>query len=289
MSVLSPGYLHSSFKLLEMIAKREHQLSVLASALPRIEVLPAGQVVNFAIGLGWVGADNEGRAAMTASGALIHKMSSASERIRQALLDFIGIIQPAWAQLTPRGRHETLSALSPEIRQCFAEAGLIVGYADEVVGWWDALAARARGQKSQIMMETGRHGERLSIKYEQARTGKEPAWQAVESNLSGFDILSVVGATDYRKLPIEVKTTSGAIGHGSFYVSRNEWETGSTSDFYTFHLWAIGDGNPAIAVLDKADVAPHIPVNQGVGSWETVEIPFAAFAAAFSNQPSLCI
>jgi len=289
MSVLSPGYLHSSFRLLEMIAKREHHLSVLASALPRIEVLPAAQVVNFAIGLGWVGSDNEGRAAMTASGALIHKMSSASERIRQALLDFIGIIQPAWAQLTPRGRQETLSALSPEVRQCFAEAGLIAGFSDEVVGWWDALAARARGQKSQIMMETGRHGERLSIKYEQARTGKEPSWQAIESNLSGFDILSVVGALDTRKLPIEVKTTSGAIRHAFFHVSRNEWETGTTSDFYTFHLWAIGGNNPTLAVLDKADLAPHIPTNQGTGSWESVEIPFEAFAAAFSIQTSLHI
>ena len=287
MSVLSPGYLHSSFRLLEMIAKREHQLSVLASALPRIEVLPAAQVVNFAISLGWVGSDNEGRASMTASGAMIYKMSNAAERIRQALLDFIGIIQPAWAQLTPRGRKETLSALSPEVRQCFAEAGLIVGYSDEVVGWWDALAARARGQKSKIMMETGRHGERLSIKYEQVRTGKEPAWQAVESNLSGFDILSVVGAMDTRKLPIEVKTTSGQIRHGSFYVSRNEWETGSTSDFYNFHLWAIGGEKPSLAVLDKADVAPHIPTNQGEGNWDVVEIPFAAFESVFAIQPSM--
>lgn len=287
MSVLSPGYLHSSFRLLEMIAKREHQLSVLASALPRIEVLPAAQVVNFAISLGWVGSDNEGRASMTASGAMIYKMPNAAERIRQALLDFIGIIQPAWAQLTPRGRKETLSALSPEVRQCFAEAGLIVGYSDEVVGWWDALAARARGQKSKIMIETGRHGERLSIKYGQVRTGKEPAWQAVESNLSGFDILSVVEAMDSRKLPIEVKTTSGQIGHGSFYVSRNEWETGSTSDFYNFHLWAIGGEKPSLAVLDKADVAPHIPTNQGEGSWDVVEIPFAAFESVFVIQPSL--
>lgn len=287
MSVLSPGYLHSSFRLLEMIAKREHQLSVLASALPRIEVLPAAQVVNFAISLGWVGSDNEGRAAMTASGAMIYKMPNAARRIRQALLDFIGIIQPAWAQLTPRGRKETLSALSPEVRQCFAEAGLIVGYSDEVVGWWDALAARARGQKSKIMMETGRHGERLSIKYEQIRTGKEPAWQAVESNLSGFDILSVVGAMDSRKLPIEVKTTSGQIGHSSFYVSRNEWETGSTSDFYNFHLWAIGGEKPSLAVLDKADVVPHIPTNQGEGSWDVVEIPFVAFESVFVIQPSL--
>lgn len=284
MSALSPGYLHSSFRLLEMIAKREHQLSALASSLLRIEVLPATQVINFSIALGWVGADNEGRAAMTASGAMIYKMPNTSERIRQALLDFIGIIQPAWAQLTPRGRQETLSALSPEIRQCFAEAGLIAGYSDEVVGWWDALAARARGQKSQIMTETGRYGERLSIKYEQKRTGKEPTWQAVESNLSGFDILSVVGNMDTRKLPIEVKTTSGAIAHGSFFVSRNEWETGDTSDFYNFHLWALGGREPSLAVLDKTVVAPHIPTNQGRGSWDVVEIPFAAFQSLFSIQ-----
>ena len=124
-------------------------------------------------------------------------------------------------------------------------------------------------------------------RYEQIRTGKDPAWQAVESNLSGFDILSVVGEMDNRKLPIEVKTTSGTIGHGSFYISRNEWETGITSDYYNFHLWALGDINPSLAVLDKADVAPHIPTNRGDGSWDAVEIPFAAFKSVFSSQPSL--
>ena len=116
---------------------------------------------------------------------------------------------PAWAQLTPRGRQETLSALSPEVWQCFAEAGLISSYSDEIVSWWDALAARARGRKSQLQLEIGRQGERLSIKYEEIRTGKKPAWQAIESNLAGYDIISIVDPSDYRKLQIRSKNNFG--------------------------------------------------------------------------------
>lgn len=281
MIALSPGYLYSSFKLLDMVARREHNLSILASESLRIEVLPASDVVNFAKGIGWVGADNDGKAAMTASGAMVHRLSSTSQRIRYALLDYIGIIQPAWAQLTPRGRQETLSALSPEVWQCFAEAGLINDYSEEIVSWWDALAARARGHKSQIQLETGRQGERLSIKYEEMRTGKKPAWQAVESNLAGYDILSIVDSLDNRKLQIEVKTTSAVVGHGYFYITRNEWETCLLADSYAFHLWALGGETPTLAVLDTKIITPHVPTNNGTGFWESVEIPFKEFFSFF--------
>ncbi len=281
MIALSPGLLHSSFKLLEMISKREHQLSVLASSLPRIEILPAVDVVNFTMGIGWVGSDHEGKAAMTASGALVYKLPQTQERFRQALLDYIGIARPAWAQLTPRGRQETLSALSPEIWQCFAEAKLVGSYSEEVVSWWDALAARARGQSSEIFLETGRKGERFSLNYEEARTGKKPKWLSVESNLVGYDLLSQLGPDDLRTLQIEVKATEGGAGHGFFHVTRNEWETGLLADHYAFHLWTFGEGKPALAVLDKTRVAPHVPANQGSGNWESVEVPFASFLQDF--------
>jgi hypothetical protein len=70
-------------------------------------------------------------------------------------------------------------------------------------------------------------------------------------------------------------------------LCKGEWETGITSDFYIFHLWAISDKKPYLAVLDKADVAPHIPSNQGEGNWDVVQIPFAAFESVFAIQLSL--
>lgn len=281
MIALSPGLLHSSFKLLEMISKRTHQLSVLASSLPRIEILPAVDVVNFAMGIGWVGSDHEGKAAMTALGAAVHKLLDSRDRFRQALLDYIGIVRPTWAQLTPRGRQETLSVLSPEIWQCFAEAELVVSYSGDVVAWWDALAARARGQSSEILLETGRKGERLSFRYEEWRTGEEPKWQSFESNLAGYDLLSVVGPHDRQLLQIEVKATEASVANGFFHITLNEWETSLLANCYVFHLWSLGQDIPLLATVSKEEIAQHIPANRAKGRWELVKIPFATFSDRF--------
>ncbi len=281
MIALSPGCLHSSFKLLEIISRREHNLLNLAGSLIRIEILPAADVVNFALGVGWIASDDRGTATLSISGARVHSLGVTSERFRQAILDFIGVARPAWSQLIPRGRNETLSTLSPAVWQCFAEADLITSYADEVVRWWDALAARARGQRSEMLLETGRHGERLSFQYEKVRTGRTPQWQSVESNLAGYDILSVVGMDDPRKLQIEVKATRSATSSGVFHLTRNEWNTGLLADQYVFHLWAVDREPPALAILDKLDLAEHVPRDGGAGLWETVEIPFAVFQLAF--------
>lgn len=280
---LSPGYLHSSFKLLEMISKRELELSSLANALPRIVILPAVDVVNFVLGIGWVGSDADGKAVMSETGARIHELSSTSERFRQSILDFVGSVNPAWAQLVPKGRQETLAVLSPEIWQCFAEAELTAEYSDEVIRWWDALSARAQGRRSEILMQTGRHGERLSFRYEKERTGRTPIWQSVESNLAGYDILSVVGAHDARKLQIEVKATQSNIEYGVFHVTRYEWETGLLADEYAFHLWILKEDKASLAVLNKTEMEPHIPLDCGGGSWESVAIPFPVFQSCFRS------
>jgi hypothetical protein len=287
MIVLSPGYLHSSFKLLEIIARRDHKLLNLSESLGRIEILRASEVVNFALGIGWIATDELGTAKLSTSGARVYSLAITSERFRQAILDFVGVGQPAWSQLIPRGRSETLSTLSPAVWQCFAEAELIASYSDEVVRWWDALAARARGQRSEMLLEIGRRGEKLSLQYERKRTGRIPQWQSVESNLSGYDILSVVSSHDTRQLQIEVKATQADVGSSVFHLTRNEWDTGLLADQYVYHLWAANQEPPALAVLDKSDLARHVPTDEGAGLWELVEIPFAIFEPNFTEITSL--
>jgi hypothetical protein len=130
-------------------------------------------------------------------------------------------------------------------------------------------------------METGRHGERLSVEYERHRTGKMPKWQSVESNLAGYDILSVLSLEDSRKLQIEVKATQAEINSSFFHVTRYEWDTGLLADNYHFHLWAVGQEPPALAVLERPDLAAHVPTDAGLGLWESVEIPFAVFETKF--------
>lgn len=246
MITLSPGYLYASFKLLELISNHKYDISTFGNNFRRIESLSTTDVVNFSMKMGWLELDDQKKVILTPSGAHIHSLTNAPKRICHALLDFIGIAQPSWAHLIPRGRQETISILPSEVRQCFSEAGLVKGYSDEIISWWDALAMKARGQRSKIQLDIGRKGEKLSLEYEKARTNKTPKWQSIESNLSGYDILSIVNDSDEKKLQIEVKSTLEEIDYGSFFVTKNEWECALLADHYKFHLWALGEKNTCL-------------------------------------------
>ena len=122
--------------------------------------------------------------------------------------DYIDVVLPPWVQNASFGRARVLSFAGSEIAQVFVEAGLAHGTDDGVVAFWDELAARARGQKSGRLTAIGRHGERLSLAYEENRTGQKPEWVAIENNADGYDVLSVVGSDNLRQLSIEVKTST---------------------------------------------------------------------------------
>ena len=47
---------------------------------------------------------------------------------------------------------------------------------------------RARGLRDGVLTEIGRRGERLTLQYEQSRTGVEPKWIALESSAHGSAI-----------------------------------------------------------------------------------------------------
>jgi hypothetical protein len=282
MITLSPGVLHSAFRLLEMVRTRSHALSDLAQSDFNIAILPAADVVNFASGIGWLQSDPNGRAVLSAPGIEVYRLGTAA-RFRRTLLDYVQIVHPPWAQLARRGRAETLNVLSPEVWQCFAEAGLVTGSSEDVIWWWDALAIAARGRIAEQRLATGRIGERLTIRYEDRRTGRRPFWQALESNESGYDVLSVVNSTILDKLQIEVKTTVGQVSRGVFHVSRSQWETAQLAEHYIFHLWAVGHARPRLATITVPEMNLHSPEDRQLGNWELVEIPFSAFAERFEE------
>ncbi len=94
--------------------------------------------------------------------------------------------------------------------QCFEEAGLLKGMTEDIVSWWDKLGSYARAHGNETLLLFGRKGERLSMEYEGQRVGVQPTWQSLESNFSGYDILSQKkGKDDNTPLMIEVKATSG--------------------------------------------------------------------------------
>lgn len=182
------------------------------------------------------------------------------------------------------GRSRVIYFAGRELAQVFVEAGLAHGIEDEVVAFWDAMAALARGQKNGRLSEIGRQGERLSIAHEQARTGHKPKWVAIDNNEDGYDVLSIVETGDMRPLSIEVKASTMGLS-GLLHLTRNEWERSQEVENHTFHLWAMKSKNQnALAVLVPTELQNHIPTDSGSGSWETVEIPFSVFQSHFVAQ-----
>lgn len=283
----SPGIAQGCFDLLEMADRMPLAFAKIPSVFTRLGGLPSGRVVETVQTLNWLRAREDGIAMLTPSGARILGLAGYEPRLRQALLDYIDAVRPPWIQNATFGRGRVLSFAGSEIAQIFVEAGLAHGIEDEVVAFWDAMAARARGQKNIRLMAIGREGERLTMVHEKIRTGRAPKWVAIDSNEDGYDVLSVAGPQDSSQLSIEVKATN--IGHsGSFHLTFNEWDRALSFLNYTFHLWDMSRAVPSLAVLSIEDVEPHVPVNQGAGNWESVEIPFGIFSAKLLPQSDLC-
>lgn len=117
-------------------------------------------------------------------------------------------------------------------------------------------------------------GKKLSMQYEERRTNAKPIWQAVESNLLGYDLLSIVNPDDVRSLKIEVKTSNSIISAGSAYITKNEWMVAEISKNYVFHLWAL-QPEPRLYIVEVEKVSEHIPKERGEGKWDNVKIPFS--------------
>jgi hypothetical protein len=191
------------------------------------------------------------------------------------LEDLISNFNPVWASIIPKGRSEAKNFLPQDALQCFKECGLFGKLTDELIRFWDKLALAYRNYSQIRMTEIGRAGEKLSYEYERNRTGHDPVWQSVESNLSGFDLLSIVKKMDDQKLKIEVKATTSNLNYAKIHISKNEWETALSSINYIFHLWHIND-TPKLYTATLEEIRKHIPIDSGEGNWESVELPFKA-------------
>ena len=192
------------------------------------------------------------------------------------LEDLIANYNPEWASLLPKGRAYAKNYLPPDAKQCFKEAGLFEDLTDEIIKYWDKLAIAYRNYSNQRKLEVGRRGERLTCIYELERTGIKPRWQSIESNLDGFDILSIIDNQSRESLSIEVKATTSKIRYAKFHVTRREWDTANNTAHYLFHLWHISE-TPLLKVVELEKITPHIPIDNGEGLWESVEIPYKLF------------
>lgn len=278
---LSVGQLHSAKQLLDWVAKRQLAKSDM-NLFPRVLVCPAGDILNLSTRCGWIEVDLDGALKLSARGVSLQKIDDFRLRLREQMQDIISREQPSWSKLFPKGRNETAKFVSSDVRQCFEEAGLLaIPVTDDIVAWWDEVSGLIRGIKTSVLAQTGRYGERLSLKYEEVRTGKAPVWQSIESNLSGFDVLSCLSNSDETPLQIEVKASENSLDYAQFHLTYNEWESATLARNYIFHLWLMGT-SPRLASVTVDQMEAHIPINSGEGVWESVRVPFGVFRESFS-------
>ncbi|MDO8930842.1 MAG: DUF3883 domain-containing protein [Rhodocyclaceae bacterium] len=278
----SPGVVQGSFDLLDLVARNPGALSFrqITSSFAHFGAMRSDEILQMAQGMGWLRADENGMATLTPSGSRLVALQSYEPMLRQALLDHIDAESPPWVQCATYGRSRVMAFAGNGVAQVFVEAGLANGFDDDVVAFWDELAARARGLRDAKLSALGREGERLTIKHEEARTGRKPKWVAINNNADGYDVLSVVGEEDSRALSIEVKASSMGLS-GSLHLTRNEWEMSQERERHLFHLWDLLSNPPRLAKVPAPVMLGHIPADAGRGRWEGVEVPFSAFAPMF--------
>jgi hypothetical protein len=272
--MFSVGLLYSTRDFLKLVPEAGMTVSDFVEHFRTFRSADPQQIIDISFKCGWSKLDPSGEIRLAQRGSEI-----ASHDYQPALLmqieDLISNSNPVWGSLLIKGRTEAANYLPPDVLQCFKESGLFGKLTDEIVAFWDKLALAYRNCSQKTKTETGRKGEKLSFEFELNRTGREPLWQAVESNLAGYDLLSVVSETNSQKLMIEVKASTASLNYAKVHISRNEWNTASTSRNFLFHLWHL-ETSPNLYEVQVAHMGEHIPTNNSAGSWESVEIPFVS-------------
>lgn len=286
----SPGVAQGSFDLLEVVARNPGALSFrqITASFAYFGAIRSDEIIQTTQETGWLRSDENGMAVLTPSGSRLVALQGYEPMLRQALLDHIDAESPPWVQCASYGRSRVMAFAGNGVAQVFVEAGLAHGFDDDVVAFWDELAVRARGLRDSRLSDLGRAGERLTIKHEEARTGRKPKWVAINNNADGYDVLSVVGEADFRALSIEVKASSMGMS-GSLYLTRTEWEMSQERECHLFHLWDLRSNPPQLAKVPAPVMLDHVPTDSGRGRWEVVEIPFSAFALVFEPQAGLAL
>lgn len=197
------------------------------------------------------------------------------DRLRLFVSEWIRLVKPRWVRLIPYGREKLRAALGDDQAQCFREAGLFDAIPDyETLMWWDSLAGLMRGEADAEKMRRARHAERLSLEYERSRLQtlgicEAPSWVALEDNSLGYDILSYDINSDGRvvRRMVEVKSKLA----DTIFITRTEWENVSGADQQSvIHVWDLPQER--LREYRAADVARHIPIDQGAGVWQNIRI-----------------
>jgi hypothetical protein len=290
--MVSVGVLYDAQKLLNKIQGTPLSASLLLESFPRLEVAEFSVVLKLCQECQWLAVNHNNHLIISPRGAALCSHAEAELALRAQIVDLLSLTAPSWARKIADGRAEAVKIMSEEVRQIFREAGLLADWTDELIGWWDAIGLAARHRKSEKNLETGRRAERLSLDYEETRTGRRPEWTCANTNYAGYDLLSILGRDDSRPQPIEVKGSTQRLTEATFSLSRNEWDVANGNGSYRLHLWLVKPRDQEVArdlrVVSSDRLGAHIPADAGSGEWSTVRIPFRAFWSQAECSPSTC-
>ncbi len=195
--------------------------------------------------------------------------------LRHFVFEWVRLVEPRWLRLVPLGREKVRTALDRDHAQCFREAGLFNEVPDdEVIEWWDRVAAMMRGVSDAEKMKRARLAERLSFEHERRRVKglgirDEPKWVSLEDNSLGYDILSYdrnpEGLTVTRLVEVKSKLSD------SIFLTRNEWANASgAAQRAVIHVWDMRQER--LREYRPRELEPNIPLDQGAGEWQSVRI-----------------
>ncbi|MEM9619372.1 MAG: DUF3883 domain-containing protein [Pseudomonadota bacterium] len=274
--MFSVGVLYSCQTFLQIVREDRLDVANFERNFRRIEVAEGKAVLSTAQQCQWIRILEDGRIRLTERGEFILNKEAAELCLREQLLDIFAAAPPPWARKMIQGRYEVLKVMPPDAAQCFKDCDLTEGFDDETVDWWDQASQTVRSERSRLNHVIGRKAEKLTLRYEHERTGVEPLWQAVQTNVAGYDVLSCKDAKSQERLKIEVKGSRMGRKEASFFLTRNEWRTAEKSDAYELHLWLVHE-TPALFVVPAQELKPHVPEDREHGKWETAHFFFKHF------------
>lgn len=294
MTHISMGMLTAILSILKIIRMQEiHRKQDIISYL-RFNHIDLNQAIELAEKCLWIisseGAEGKSYFLTDKGMLIISKFDNreiSSSLLQHLLFDYALSCFPIWVFRVPSGRKEASLFMTIDEKRCFFEARLLDTNIDNnCIRWWDALSAEIRSNEDIKLLEIGRKAEQLTLQYEKERTGNFPDWRSFDTNLVGYDVLSILSKDDAAKLLIEVKASSLSIQNACMFISSHEWEIAIHSKNYIFHLWSLQDC-PYLGIINVDELKPHIPQDTGSGKWKKAQIPYAAFYEHFSPYISL--
>ncbi|OLP64758.1 hypothetical protein BACPU_23480 [Bacillus pumilus] len=270
--IVTVALLYSTQSFLELITRHKMSKEVFINSYVKYLVAIPESIVELSVKCKWIDLDEKNDMEVTALGKEIINSPLPTEKLRIQLEHYILIEKPTWFLMMHYGRIEAARYFPTSIYQCFKEADLFDSISTEVIDWWDHLSSISRNESNKSILEIGRLGEKLSFFYEKNRIASKPHWQSIDSNFSGYDILSKIEKDNDTNLKIEVKAS---INKYHFFLTKNEWKTAIGSNQQAFHLWVF-EPSLELYIFTSDLIKTHVPTNTERGNWESCHIQLSA-------------